>query len=464
MNRVCRLFGIILTLFYCVSFVGCSRSNPCNNETAKVPSTGEFFEETKTKITWVMYPFSEISGQNQDKINRILKEKGIACEVEFISVASVGDDILVGSTFAEWVKTFEKSQPLDILTTSGWSTGDSESLRFLKDRMMPLNEFLATDTAVPLRMMYAENEWKQVTLNGNIYAIPKAAYFCQTGYPGVGLGEYLAVNAEYSKFFDEFDGTYTSLRKIYNTIGDTKLRIVINGLPGDSLLYGLLGYSSLYFNCLPYSKETGRIIDFTQTEELRNLLEEIHSDLLSGILTNSDFTAETELTVLARFHTVKTFNQPGFTEYLIAPYSYDFNCNGKYGISVNSTHKELAFQVLSLCFSDPEILSLLNPGIDRDFFANRSDLLMSIPDSELAGFRLELSEKQNEIVTEYVYSINQLLNGMYVRTMEGDLRLNSEWNIDEDWETFIKQTDGFSDVCKTADEEIRIQLDLMHGR
>lgn len=44
---------------------------------------------------------------------------------------------------------------------------------------------------------------------------------------------------------------------------------------------------------------------------------------------------------------------------------HDFNCAGKYGVSVNSTQKELAEEILSLCFSAPDILCLWYSGLKR---------------------------------------------------------------------------------------------------
>ena len=436
---------LLLCIGLCVLLTGCGKgsSDDKNNTDEKT-------------ITWV-YPFYQrISLANQQKINSILQEKGLEYQIRFVLPQEADGSPLTGEEYAEWVKGHEN---LDIITSGAWPGADDTVTEFVSSQMTPLDAFLETSDGKVLKEFFTDEEWKSCSLNGSKYVIPNEVIGTTDEY-GLDAGVYASVNEKYREYFSGFDGTYASLKQIYKTIGDESLHIVFLALPNETEVFGLLGYSTLK-STFPFSEDRKCVVDITKTNELPNLLHELHEDMKSGILVNQGWGSEVpEDQVLAYIYSCKKLPREGFVDYLIAPGSSELNLCVKYGLFVNSKKKEAAFQILSMCLTDPDILCLLYSGVDRELVSHRKDFLLTNKGSEAAGIDLSFDEKQAEAIREFTNHYFSLINCFQQRKKTVDengyaYELNPVVDIDAEWKEFLENISLYSDLCDIANRQIR---------
>ena len=478
MRRHCLL--LIIVVLFAVLAAGCGETASENKTPTPSPwpteplPTIKVYEpvyETSNKVVWMYNFFSKFFGGLNEKtgreINRILYERGLDCQIVFVDGGMVDGD---QSRWEEQIEKYEKGQgatygPIDILFTGiGGSNEAAEKGSFLKNRMAPLNDLLGSDEGKVLCEFYTQDEWMQVSLDGKTYCVPLAAYYSGEDeeyndlYNSVGHGLFLSVREEYAEFFDGFDGTYASLRAIYNAIGDSSLHIMISGFDAD-IMYGLLGYSTMYD--FPYRVDTGTAFDITKTDELPFLLMQLYDDMSSGILFPEFWQQKMSGEVLAYIHRNAQIPPEGYREYLLVKSIPAFRTNCLYGISAASAQKELAFRILSLCLTDPEILGLLYPGLQEETIERRTELLSGTTESELAGILLpktdekyrDLSNSSDEDHLRLDMAYMQMVNGMFKKTESK--ALDPRWNIEEEWKKYKEQAERYSGVCDIINQEVQ---------
>ena len=398
-----------------------------------------------TRLDWLL-----ISEESLNEINRILYEKGLDCQIIFVKA----DNVDTGAKYIRWLDYCEQTVPIDILYSGNWNrTIDSEMIPFVEERFLPLNDYLETDEAESLRNTYIEDEWMSGTINGNTYLIPRAAIVYE-GKTCLDFGTYISVNEKYEEYFADFDGTYASLKAIYEKIGDPELHILTSGLEH---IPALLGYSFVFQDELPYQRDAKRVIDITQADEYAKLLKNLYSDMCSGVLVDYPRTGVVPEQILAVIHRCRGLFVDGYKEYLISPDYHEFNWNGKYGVSVKSEKRELALKILSACFSDPDILCLLNPGADREVLAHRMELLSDAPKSELAGIFFEETFSAMRKVKKYPSdALRGLFAGIYYKTNPDDqyYLVNPNWDFDEAWKEFLIEYSCYYEIYDAANRDI----------
>ena len=187
----------------------------------------------------------------------------------------------------------------------------------------------------------------------------------------------------------------------------------------------------------------------------------MYEDMKSGILVNQGWESELpEDRVLVYIYSSKKIPREGFVDYLIAPGSNELNLRGKYGMSVNSKKKDVAFQLLTMCFTDPDILCLLYPGVDRDLILHRKDLLLSNMESGVSGINLRFDENQAALIGEFSNAFLILVNNFQQRKSDGDktgnmYELNPDFDIDAEWKNFLESMGLYTNLCETANQQIR---------
>ena len=447
-----KRFSFIILVGMCFLLIGCKKNakgeNIKNNESP---------EEASNVITWVYLFYPGISAENQREINRILQEKGIDYQIRFVLPLDGEGCPLTGGEYAEWVESYEKNGALDILTSGVWPAGVSTELEFIRKQMVPLNAYFETSDGKILKEFFTEEEWKACSLEGNSFVIPQPVIGGSDNY-GVDAGVYVSVKEEYATYFNTFDGTYDSLMKSYNAIGDKNLRIVFPYLPSAREVLGLLGYSILE-NSLPFSEEEKKVVDITKTDEMKNLLQNMYTDMKSKTLVIQSWELEIpKEQVLAYIYTNKKMPRAGFKDYLIAPGINELNLRGKYGISVNSKRKEHAFQILSICLTDPDILCLLYPGVDRELILNRKELL-SCESGELFGISFSFDEKQASMIRSFSNEYSSLVNSLQRSKTNADdgyyYELNPTFDIDLEWKKFAESINSYTYLCDSANQQIQ---------
>ncbi len=412
---------------------------------------------TSNCVTWALSSFLKVPKENLAEINRILYERGLDCQIQFVKTGYV-----TGDEYTARLEECNRRVKLDIAST-GVCYGGEIGVRFLEKYFTPLNDYLNAEDAAALRNMYIENEWEQAEANGKIYAVPRATYY---GYyagkevSGVDYGVHISINNDYLEYFSGFDGTYASLKKIYEAIGDKNLHIVIDGY-GEMILFGLLGYS--YYSQLPYNTETSRVENIFSTDKLPKLLDELYADFSSGLLVNGELSTERPEKILAEIHISGIVPGEGFTERFLADVMYESNFGYKTGIYAESSQKDLAFRILSICLSDPDILCLLNPGAEKEVIEKRTEILSENPKSPLSRMIQSVSEEKGKVLGDYERAFILLLGNLYVRPdpvgKPEYVILNPDWDIDAAWKEFCAKTEHIGEVCDELNEEIAVWVE-----
>lgn len=457
---------IVFTVLICISLslIGCkskqkrTEQTPMETPAPTISVQYSHFDErliqypVSERISWAYYHFPGISVDTQNEINRILYEKGFDCQIDFIST-----DGYVGNEYTEWLDMYEKNrpndvQPLDIITSGSWMIGEAAEEEFLMQWLVPLNNYLNSQDGKALMGTYTQDEWMQTTRNGNIYVVPRAAYGMEGNW-GLDMAAYLCVDEQYADYFENFDGTYASLRAIYDLIGDESLRIVTEEIG----LIEKAGCASLLNMTFAYDQKNRTAVPFSEMEEVPELLIKIYSDLVSGVLIYQPLSDGIDGNVLASYCRGSRIPKEGYRLYQLAPYPYEFNCKMSYGISTCSSKKDLAFKVLSECLSNPDILCLLYPGSEITMFENRTKILNSVKTADVpAGISFTLNTEQIKLVNDYVTACSGLCFSMYYRLKPEDpLTLNPDWDLEESWKEFIGNTKEISSVCDVINVQIQ---------
>ena len=289
MKRFCFVITIV---FICFTFVACGKKRQQDSDVPSVSVTatpigmdahvpgfvddyepsGEIYMlpapyETSQTVTMVItrLDWLLISEESLNEINRILYEKGLDCQIIFVKA----DNVNTGAQYIRWLDYCEQTVPIDVLYSGNWNPEiDSEMIPFVEERFLPLNDYLKTEEADTLWNTYTEDEWMSGTINGKTYLIPRAA-IDYNGETCLDFGTYISVNEKYEEYFTDFDGTYASLKAIYERIGDSELCILTDGL---DYIPALLGYSFVFQDELPYQRDAKRVMSLKETAEYPNLL------------------------------------------------------------------------------------------------------------------------------------------------------------------------------------------------
>ena len=390
-------------------------------------------------VVWAVHFTANISKENQAKVQAFLKEKGIDCRVDFVSVPN-----LVGDDYAQWLDERKtENQAPDILSSCVWQYGIPEAVEFLKKEFHPLDEFLGSNDGKALQDSYAAVEWKASTVEGKIYTIPLRL----SGQRDTT--KYIYVDNRYKEAFEaSFDGTYESLRKIRDEIADTGAVIGTSGF-GESLLQAFAGCSAVYGSC---RVSTCSPVDLTREPEVKKLLQDIYSDYQNGVLVDAETPDRISGGLFAYVNNGRIAAPEGFTEYRWAPDLFKTAVSFSYGVLAASPRAELAMKVLSVCYSDPEIASLLSwQYSDGENWVECTAYLKTCKPTALTGFVPRLSEEQMKALTRYDEDLFTLCSMMQVNR-GGKMELNSEFLslLDE----FYANPSDYGDVF----EEINKQL------
>ena len=350
----------------------------------------------------------------------MLKAKGLDINIEFLPTSYD-----CGREYVNWLDNQkEKNTAPDILSGCLWEHGTVDAAAFTSREFLPLNQFLKSEEGQPLRDAFANVEWEKYTINGEIYVIPVRS--TKEKEPLV----YLYVNDKYKDLFEEiFDGTYESLKMLYNA-DDANPVIALSGM-GQTLLMTMGGYSKGFTSFNPKTKQ---FVDLTGQDEIKEILKTVYSDYQAGILVDAGTPEHLTENVSVYIHKGRLEPMEGFTEYVWTEDLFATSAGVGYGILASSPRKELALQVLSACYSDPQIASLLNWGkMDASEWNRRTEYLKSCAPSILTGFLPDLSIEEKNAAIQYDDDLDVLCRKMYLYS-NGELT-----GINPDYEAYLDQ-------------------------
>ena len=351
-----------------------------------------------THLIWTVGLMPYITNEARGEIKRFLHEKGIECEIEFVDVEG-------GAAYKKWYEQQkQKNEFPDILAVSPWEYGIYDAVAFIRSELIPLNDYLDTKVGKKLLDSYCDIEWKQLTINEKIYTIPKRMR--QRPYD-----LYIYINDRFKEKFEaSFDGSYESLRKIFEESEGQP--IIASDSLGVNTLCPFLGYN--FKNALFYDMNLEVFDDLTAQKRLKELLQEVYSDMLTGRFVSwasSNILSENVMAYISS-------NQPdasfaGYTQYVLSPYRFMVD-PGAFGVCKSSSKQELAFRVLSTCFSDPEIASLIGYGeVSVEEWNKETEIIKSgTMDDRMAGFFPEILNAEVEQLHRTQSVVNSLISNM----------------------------------------------------
>lgn len=395
-----------------------SEGNPTGPEIieteAPSSSTSEPWENASHQIKWILFSEPQLTDDNKNTINRILYEKGLDVRIDFLAKGAKSNQ-----EYIDWVRN--EVCP-DILTAGSWFS-PSLGYEFLKTDFLPLNNYLYTSEGGRLREAFGSVEWKKVTLDGNIYTVPR-----NSNRFSYNNAVYIAINNDYSESFASFDGTYASLKRIRKDLNNPEVKILFDYVEYDKV-FALLGYHTVYKGMLPYDPQTGKLLDPARVaEEEKALCNSLFEDIKSGIIVNQAYDAAIPEKSLAIVFTGIRSEIPGYTIQVLLEDNYEVNPLMSYGVYRGSEQSELALQVLTACFSDPEISSIINWGIrDGAAWNERTRLMMTEQESNLTGFRPALSGEEEKSLKPYTQGQMELFMDLYRADLSGAMKLNSAY-------------------------------------
>lgn len=404
----------------------------------------EEWENAAHTVTWLYTFFHNISPEAQKEINRRLFAKGLDCKINFINA-----EYAVDQEYIDWLSDYESDdehEPIDILYCGNWNNADRSSA-FAKGHLLSLDEFMSTEIGEELKNSYGQAEWSKVSVDGHVFTIPKS----ESDFYNNGV--YMVVGQEYNSFFENFDGTYESLRKIYAEINNPELKIVIDYLDVDSII-GFLGWECTY-NDIPFDKNTKKTVDISSNDRLLPLMDLLYKDLESHVLVDLDVEGKSPADVLAYIYYGRRPVEEGYTEYEILAASYWRNLSATTGINKDSRQKELALQVLCACYTDPAIASLINWGIaDEKKWKEKQKLMLAEECNELSGYAPNLTDEQIGFLREYRNILSRGMESTVLKYSEqtGKRQLNPHY------EDVIKQLQAdskkYEGVLAALDKEM----------
>ena len=388
------------------------------------PSPTPVVYPVSNHITWGMH-FSSFMPDNEDQlaINKKLYELGLDCAIDFVPMETYS-----GEETAFWFKKMEKAGMVpDILNTGIWDDygnvpGIVGSTAYIKAHFLPLNDYLATQEGAKLYDCFPEMQWKGAEIAGVNYTIP-------THY---SRGYFLWVKDEYANRFANFDGTYDSLLKIRDSIGNPELQIVISGID-NKLASAMLGYSS--YLQYSYDTKTHQLIPFGGYEDGVKIWNRLFRDVTDGTILDRYTTASAanikEDKILAEV--VSEWKNPpkGYTVIRLSSDAYSPNFSGQLGVYKDSQQKELALRVITVCMSDPEIVEMLRGHYWKaQDYAEGIALRKEEKAPELAGFIPNLTDAQWKLFidTSKKFDTSLQYGLLYTHANSGVTKLAKDFN------------------------------------
>ena len=351
------------------------------------------------RIIWTLPVLPQVSEETREKINDFVKEKGLDCHIDFVVPP-------MGTQYVGWLdEQKESGRAPDILTSSYWEHGQLDVPLFVETQFMPLNDFLSSAEGTSLYDMYSSVEWEQAAINGMVYSVP-----CRLVN---NSGEvYLYINDRFAEIYDTvFDGTYDSLRRAYAAASEPDSVIACESF-NTSIIHALMGMHNIFF--FSYDMKTNNVPVLTNLDTTREFFENFYSDFREGVLINDVSLDSVPDNAFCYICKNRAAELEGFSERLLCTSAFRSDPSGV-GVSKDSDNKSLALLVLSVCYSDPGIASLLCWGEeDPSGWEDMTSYLNTCEVSPITGFIPELTEEEHEILEKYNNDFGSLINNLYV--------------------------------------------------
>lgn len=234
------------------------------------------------------------------------------------------------------------------------------------------------------------------------------------------------------------------MKRICEQIDYPEQKIVTAAL-NNYVITALSGYDWIYGN-IPYDAEEKTVVSISEClEVLQGTCLELYQDLNDGVLVHETINPEKAEHPLIYIYSGEREEREGYTSLPLCDKQPIYGTSGTYGVLASCPRKELALQVLTACFSDPKIASILCwKTLDQDFqntwdwdsttdrWEERMKQAASEEAGRMEGFFPEFSDEETSALNEYSNDLQVLSNGFYVPAGEDDaykLNPNYERNL-----------------------------------
>jgi len=414
-----------------------------SDEGADIPSSEradtsyEDASEPADRIIWALQLLPALSEDAQEEVKRFIKEKGIECRIDFVVPP------VMGRGYIEWLaKQKELGQAPDILNSSFWEHGQMDVPSFVRTQYIPLNDFLSSPDGALLYNAYSEVEWQQAEVNGFIYSVPRRL--------ANNTGEvYLYINNRFAELYDTlFDGTYASLRKIYSEVSSPDSIIAFESF-NTSIILALMGMHEIY--PVAYDMKTDYVPALTRQDSTKAFFELLYSDLQGGVLVNDVSPDSVPSNTVFYICKNRVNALEGFSERLLCPAVFQSDPSGV-GVSKDSKNQTLALEVLSACYSDPKIASLLCWEEEDPFrWETMTADLNGYKVSSITGFIPELTEDEHDILVKYYNDFGSLINYLFI-SRGNDTYVNPDYS--DYLNQFFENSREYGDVFEKINEQL----------
>ena len=397
----------LLFLFFVLLITACrgtSSEQPSEPENDTDFSNSDITNNDDTPhIVWANQVYDQaFKKETQDRIQSFLLEKGINCTIDFLRMDRMGKE------YDAWLQKQKEGTVPDIIPSGAWERGFLDSAEFAKRELLPLTGYFETDVGKQLLNAFAEVEWERIRIDGDIYFIPRRTNERYGDASALSLN----VNDLYKDAFEaSFDGSYQSLHDICKSIPDSHPILTTTRM---ATMKQFLGVEDVFLATFDINER--KFVDLTQKPNFKEVMQLVYSDYRAGLLI--DINSSEEVSADAFAYIAHGTDQPvdGFTQFVLSEELFSYN-GGTYGVSAFSQNKDLAFRVLSLCYSDPEIASLISWGdedADADGWKEKTSYLNSCSPSCVTGFRPDITPKEYDIMRDYYDRLIEMYRSVHL--------------------------------------------------
>lgn len=395
-----RYIAILLLIAFI--FVGCQKDIGFPDETTNTDNTGtpitsvdEITFPTEKILHWAVPDMYRISTDHIILLNQALVDQGCDFSVDFVSLP-----------FEEYASTLQSTNNIDI-AFSGFCTETYSNCELIRNNYFrPLDDYLSDESE--LLNHYSVKQWKSVSVDGKIYTVPNT-YATDGGVSFVFNNEYFT-----KEEIENFDMNFHSIRDMLGVPtqkdGFSDLIYLI-----DEFMFSRLD-DNLCERGFVFSEDSGSIntifsdtssVDFFRTlnefykkgyinynlslymnniDSCKKLLE---SRSFKVYVTNGELS---ELNNISDSVTVKT-TQPVIHS----------RVSGSTGIAADSKYADEAFTLLTLVYTDPDILKYLVLDDPEDTDSSRYIDEMIIGSNHFSGGTEGMKEFYDNDVKESLF-------------------------------------------------------------
>ncbi len=386
-----KLRWISATFLLIIIFVSCSKDissnnafdiysstyNILNNDNLKennysfIKSDSTFSD--KIQITFVTDFSNRVDTEIINELNMKLDKDGYNFVVNFINLNA--DKICPIDYYENCIKT--KMTDIDILMTSGgvsseiinsapeiYTCSPHENTYWEcvnKGYFIELNSYFKTNSGKRLYDVFNERYWSKAMDNeGKIYGL-YTSYF--TDRP-TALSFNKKVAKKYNFDIYKFDGKLYSLERVLQSI---KIENGSAGLQYSDLkedCCNIVGFSRL-FNGIYINEKNGLAENIFENIDFIKYSKQMSDFQKKGYLVNINDAEENNETLCVLSNYMPLYYDESFTDFIISnAYQLNDSLNCGIGILSSSQHKNEAFELLSLLYSNKEYANLMICGVE----------------------------------------------------------------------------------------------------